>query len=65
MWKKSTALIKNYVAGASKSRAVGAICIGLAVGLVCKHLGMTGWKLHAIPILTTFGAYMLTAGHKW
>jgi hypothetical protein len=65
MWEKSTALIKNYITGASKSRAIGAVCIGLAVGLVCNHLGMTGWKLHAIPILTMFGCYMLTAGHKW
>ena len=65
MWKKSTALVKNYVVGASKSRAIGAICIGLAVGLVCNHLGVTGWRLHAIPILTMFGCYMLTAGHKW
>jgi predicted MFS family arabinose efflux permease len=65
MWKKSTAVIKNYVTGASKSRAIGAVCIGLAVGLVCNHLGVTGWKLHAIPILTMFGCYMLTAGHKW
>jgi hypothetical protein len=49
MWKKSTAVVKNYVTGASKSRAIGAVCIGLAVGLVCNHLGVTGWKLHAIP----------------
>ena len=62
MWQKLKALIKNHVVGvAGKSRAIGAICIGLAVGLVCDHLGVTGIKLHAIPILTMFGCYMLTA----
>jgi hypothetical protein len=65
MWKKLTVLIKNYIVGvASKSRAIGAICIGLAVGLVCGHLGVTGIKLHAIPILAMFGCYMLTAGRN-
>jgi len=26
----------------------------------CDHLGVTGLRLHAIPILTMFGCYMLT-----
>jgi hypothetical protein len=66
MWEKLKVLIKNHVVGvASKSRAIGAVCIGLAVGMVCDHLGVTGLKLHAIPILTMFGCYMLTARHKW
>jgi hypothetical protein len=65
MWEKLKVLIKNQVVGvAGKSRAIGAICIGLAVGLVCDHLGVTGIKLHAIPILTMFGCYLLTARPK-
>jgi hypothetical protein len=65
MWEKLKVLFKNHVVGvASKSRAIGAICIGLAVHLLCDHLGMTGFKLHAIPILTMFGSYLLTARHK-
>jgi hypothetical protein len=65
MWKKLTVLIKKRVVGViSKRRAIGAVCIGLAVHLVCDHLGVTGWKLHAIPILTMFGCYLLTARHK-
>ena len=65
MWEKLKVIIKNRVVGvAGKSRAIGAICIGLAVGLVCNHLGVTGIKLHAIPILAMFGCYMITAGRN-
>jgi hypothetical protein len=65
MWEKLKVLIKNRVVGvASKSRAIGAICIGFAVHLICGHLGMTGLNLHAIPILTMFGCYLLTARPK-
>ena len=65
MWEKLKALIKSHVIGvASKSRAIGAVFIGLAVHLICDHLGVTGLKLHAIPILTMFGCYLLTARPK-
>ena len=65
MWNKLKVLIKNHVVGvAGRSRAIGAVCIGLAVGLVCDHLGVTGLKLHAIPILSMFGCYLLTARPK-
>ena len=56
--------MRRTLAAVIKGPVVGAVCIGLAVGLVCRHLGVTGWQSHAIPILTMFGCYWLTVGSK-
>ena len=42
----------------------GALCVAAGVGLLCDHLGVTGWHAHAIPLLIGFGCLILVMPRK-
>jgi hypothetical protein len=42
-----------------ESPTVGALCVGVAVLIVCDRIGIGGWESHAVPILAGVGYLVL------